>query len=99
MRDPLGPDSRMECRRHGVRRPAFVCRQLMAGGATGFHESFHESDDPPDPDWPFRNAWCDACEDAWHRHGGWNDASEEVAGVTAVCEGCYEDIRRRQLRN
>ncbi len=54
----LNKDSKMECARHGLRRPAFICQHLL-------HEenlSFYESDEAPDLEWPFKSAWCAKCE-------------------------------------
>ena len=91
MTTPLDKSSLMECPRHGERRPAFICRHLQFGRGIGFHQPAGDVD----PDQPFQNAWCDACEAVRVREGGWNDVSEGHAGILAICEGCLEEIRER----
>lgn len=94
MGDPLNKDSRMDCPRHGLRWPTFICRHLQHGEGLGFKQP----DDPPDPDWPFQNAWCDACEEFWAEEGEWNDRSEGFAGIMAICEECFEEIKARNIK-
>ena len=65
MATPLSKDSRMECVRHGLRRPAFVCQHLYRGEGSGFHQPA----EPPEEGWPFQNAWCDTCEAILDREG------------------------------
>jgi len=84
--NPLGPNSQAECRRHGLQRPTFVCIHIVQGTASGF---FTPSG-PPDP---FKEAWCERCDDILLREGEWNDTSESFAQVTMICEGCYEERR------
>ena len=91
MSTPLTKDSKMECARHGLRRPAFICQHLHYGENVGFFEP----DEDPDPDWPFRNAWCAECEAFAIEQGGWNEISEDFAQVMPICEGCYEEIKQR----
>jgi hypothetical protein len=91
MGDELSKDSMMECRRHGLRSPTFICKHLQVGVSVGFNQP----DEPPDPDWPFQTAWCDACEEVRSEEGAWNDRSEGFAGILAICEGCFDEIRKR----
>ena len=91
MSEPLTRDSMMECARHGRRRPAFICRHLRFGEGVGFNVA----EGPPDPELPFQNAWCDACDEVLTREGEWNDVSEGFAKVMVICEGCLEEIRGR----
>ena len=58
MSNSLNKNSVMECSRHGVRKPAFVCQHLVGGVGIGFYQP----DDELDPEFPFENAWCSACE-------------------------------------
>lgn len=81
----------MECARHGLKKPAFICKHLQYGVGIGFHEP----DEAPDPEWPFKNAWCSECEKVALEQGGWNDVSEKFAQVMPICEGCYEEIKQR----
>ena len=91
MAEPLNKNSVMECPLHGSRPPAFICRHLRQGEGLGFNTPL----DAVDPELPFENAWCDACEKVRVREGGWNDASEAFAGVMPICDGCLEEIRSR----
>jgi hypothetical protein len=81
----------MECARHGIQKPAFICKHLLHGVNIGFHEP----EEDPDPEWPFKNAWCSQCEAVAVEQGGWNDVSEGFAQVMSICEGCYEEIKQR----
>jgi hypothetical protein len=94
MSDPLTKDSMMECARHGRRRPAFICQHLRLGEGIGFKQP----QEPLDPEAPFQNAWCDACDKVLLREGEWNDVSEGFAKVMVICEGCLEEIRSRNQK-
>ncbi len=91
MSKSLNKDSRMECSRHGVKPPAFICKHLQYGVGIGFYEPEYETD----PECPFKNAWCAECESFAIEHGGWNDVSDSFAKVMPICEGCYEEIKQR----
>lgn len=84
----------IECGEHGTRAPTFVCQHLVDGSNLGFH--FGVPDDDPDVVWP--DAWCDACDAVYRAEGGWNERSEAAAGVTAICDFCYERARGRNWR-
>ena len=69
-----------------------MCRHLQDGSGAGFHEP----DQGPEPDSPFKMAWCDDCNRVLiEQDYEWNDVSEGHAGIIAICEGCFDDIRRR----
>lgn len=87
----LNKKSLMECSKHGLRKPAFVCQHLVCGVGIGFYQSEGELE----PDFPFENAWCLECENVALGQGGWNDTSEDFAQITPVCEGCFEEIKAR----
>ncbi len=95
MGNPLNKDSVMECPTHGDRLPAFICKHLQYGEGLGFNQP----DDPPEEDWPFQNAWCDECDKVLIEEGEWNDRSEGFAQIMAICEGCFEEIRKRNSKN
>ncbi len=95
MGNPLNKNSVMECRRHGIHRPAFICQHLRFGEGI----RFNKASAPFDPEWPFQEAWCDECDKVLLREGEWNDVSEGFAGIMAICEGCLEEIRQRNLPN
>ena len=84
----------MECPHHGLRRPTFICRHLHHGRGLGFNQPI----EPPDPEWPFENAWCDACDRILREEGEWNDKSENFARIMAICEGCFCEIKARNQR-
>ena len=52
------------CGAHGETPATFVCRHVADGVACGFHAN------PPAPDNPWPDAWCDLCEEAFQRGGG-----------------------------
>lgn len=85
----LNKDSKVDCGEHGLVSPAFVCRHLVNWTGTGFNVP----DDPPDPDLPFKNAWCDECDKLLMSVGEWNDETEAFADITMICENCYEKRR------
>lgn len=91
MGNSLNKDSVMECPRHGIRPPSFVCEHLQYGAGIGFYQP----DDEQDPEWPFKDAWCGACDKVLMEQGEWNAVSEGQSQMIAICEGCYEEIRER----
>jgi hypothetical protein len=95
MTEQLNKDSFMECPRHGIRKPTFICQHLPYASGAGFHEP----NESPDPDVPFKNAWCDDCDRVLAEQGEWNDVSEGHARPIAICEGCFEDLRLRNAKN
>jgi hypothetical protein len=90
---PLNPGSFMECRVHGIGKPAFVCQHLQHGVGVGFFSP----NDPPTQAEPWKQGWCAACEDVRSTAGGWNDESEAYASVRLVCDGCFDDARGRNF--
>jgi hypothetical protein len=94
MENNLNKDSMMECPRHGLRRPAFVCQHLQYGKGLGFNQP----DESPHPEWPFENAWCDKCCEVLYEEGEWNDKSEHFAGIMAICEGCLGEIKKQNQK-
>ena len=91
MENNLTKDSMMECPRHGLQHPAFICRHLQYGKGLGFNQP----DESPNPEFPFENAWSDKCDKFLRKEGEWNDKSESFAGIVAICEGCFEEIKKR----
>ena len=81
--------TKVSCDRHGESHATFVCRHLAAGTGRGFETSGEGSDPRPD-------AWCGECEAVRQEEGEWNERSEAFAGVSLLCAGCYDDVRRRQ---
>lgn len=91
MSSPLNKDSKMECARHGLQKPSFICKHLQYGEGIGFYEAT----DDPDPEYPFREAWCDECDKVLMEQGEWNDISEGHAQILPICEGCLNEIQAR----
>lgn len=91
---PLNKDSIMECHRHGDRKPAFICKHLRYGVDLGFNQP----DEPADEEHPFQEAWCNDCEKVLMEEGEWNDRSESFAEIIAICEGCFEEIKDRNIK-
>ena len=91
MGEPLSPESLMECRLHGVGKPAFICQHLQSGSGLGFFTPAQEA--TPDDPWP--QAWCADCERVAIEAGEWNDDSEAFASFRWVCVSCMEVARAR----
>jgi hypothetical protein len=83
-------DQRVECE-HGDGFATFVCQHLKDGVACGYHCSDEEDDLWPD-------AWCDLCEAARVREGGWNEASEGELRVSVLCQHLYDEAKERNAR-
>ena len=64
----------MQCPRHGLRRPTFNCQHLQHGKGLWFNQP----DEPPNPEFPFKNAWCEQCDQLLQKEGEWNDRSEKM---------------------
>jgi uncharacterized protein DUF6882 len=79
------------CGEHGNRSATFVCQHLVSGADQGFHWSGDEDEWYPD-------AWCDRCDAALREEGEWNDRSKAVAGISLVCDRCYDAARARNWR-
>jgi hypothetical protein len=84
------------CESHGTSRAAFVCRHLNKDSYTGFHEAF-ESNPLIEPDDDFQ-AWCDECEKIRVREGEWNEVSEGFAKIRLICDQCFFEIKRRNVK-
>jgi hypothetical protein len=78
----------VQCEDHAETVATFMCQHLVSSSRQGFHCATDLSTSWPD-------AWCDACQQALQKHGDWTDESEEEAGITLVCNICYENIRTR----
>lgn len=86
---------RVHCERHGLRRPAFVCRHLVSGAGLGFVEPCGEQDPDASDE---QAAWCDRCEATRLASGGWTPASEAAAGISLICGDCFDAARARNSR-
>jgi hypothetical protein len=79
----------VECDHHGLKPAAYVCDHVFRERQQGFVASTEE------PDNPFPDAWCLACEQVRAAHGGWNEAAEQHLRVRLVCSDCYLMLRDR----
>ena len=86
---------RVHCERHGLQKPTFVCQHLVNGVGLGFIEPRGPQDADASDE---QAAWCDGCEDARLAGGGWTPRSEAEAGITLICEACFDASRARNSR-
>ena len=45
-----------------------------------------------------KEAWCGECDAVLMEQGEWNDISEGHAQIMGICEGCYNEIKRRNAK-
>lgn len=84
---------KVECKNHGLARPAFVCQHLDFERPKGFHEAFDTFEGMNlDEDEDFQ-AWCNECEEIRIKFDGWNEESEKFAKIKLICENCYFDLK------
>ncbi|MBN1314785.1 MAG: hypothetical protein JXA42_04935 [Anaerolineales bacterium] len=77
------------CEIHGKSHATFICQHLLHGYDLGFYHGENKNDPRPD-------AWCADCDRFLLENGGvWNDVTENFAGVTLLCAGCYDIVRER----
>jgi hypothetical protein len=82
-------DRLVDCATHGPAVATFVCRHLACGSGLRYYAA-------TDTDGPYPHMWCAECEQVRIQEGGdWNDASEAFAGITLICNRCYEAVRQR----
>lgn len=77
---------------------AFVCQHLLTGTSTGWNEKDEYIFDEEDEYWDCISAWCDECENFRVEHDGWDEKSEEFAGIKLVCEKCALSIKKTNLK-
>ncbi|MBO6935407.1 MAG: hypothetical protein JJ863_10550 [Deltaproteobacteria bacterium] len=82
----------VECAAHGSCIATFVCTHLSVGVGCGFNH-------PDDPDDPYPDSWCDACDALYMREGDWTEAATAFADVTLLCSGCWVAARSRNAPN
>ena len=61
---------------------------------------FFEPDGPPTSanESGEQSAWCSEGERVRQQQGGWDDISEGFAGVTIICDACFERARQRNQK-
>lgn len=88
----------VECGQHEYRRRAFVCQHLVNDKTIiGFEEAFETYENMELDDEDDFGARCNQCEIERQKDDGWNEASEAFADIKLVCEGCYFDMKERNL--
>lgn len=90
-------DKYIQCGEHEYRRRAFVCQHLLSGAVVGFEEAFETYENMELDDEDDFGAWCNACEAEREKTDGWDETSEAFANIKLVCEGCYFDMKERNL--
>ncbi|MFD1344248.1 hypothetical protein [Litorisediminicola beolgyonensis] len=87
----MGGIGQLDCVTHGRVAPAFVCRHLATARRDGRS---------PGVTWlrgetGHVNAWCEECDAVLDAHGGvWDDETEGHAGITMICEPCFDELKR-----
>lgn len=88
----------VECANHGPQDAAFVCIHLVKHGKDR-PIGFYQADiDPDNRDWDDLQAWCKECDEVLDKVGEWNDESEAFSNIQLVCNECFEEMKRTQLR-
>jgi hypothetical protein len=83
--------STIECRMHGPRPTAVVCRHMIESiEARGFVEN---NSDPED-----LQAWCYSCELMYEREQALTEAFRDFNRFAVVCVDCYTDLKKRHGR-
>ena len=81
----------IQCAQHGLCDETFVCQHLVKSLSTRVRAGFFNSREPRG------DAWCRACEEIRIREDGesgdWNERSEQFAGISLLCGGCYDEVR------
>lgn len=80
------------CPFHGERPPMLVCKHPVEGKGLGFHTPNRPTSEPDADD---DKAWCSECESVRQQNDGWNEYSELFAGMTRICDVCFEATRVR----
>jgi hypothetical protein len=91
-------DKFVECGSHGKSKPAFVGRHLIEAENIGWNEPAEYSIDEYFEFAGGINGWCDKCEAAAVKSGGWNDESEAFAGITLICENCALKFKEAKIK-
>lgn len=87
----MSDDDTVTCETHGSSAPTFVCGHLHRDPVQRWHGDAATAEHR----WP--DAWCDRCNEAWLRHGEWNDENSGVADLKILCRGCYDDAKGRSV--
>jgi hypothetical protein len=85
----------VHCGRHGDNREAFMCKHLLHHSRLGFFS------DPEEPDNPYPDAWCPACEQERIDHGAAGEFNSDYAraNFALVCGECYKEIKAKNVGN
>lgn len=90
------PSKTVECAEHGTRQATYVCQHLVQSLADLQPRGFWWADDPGNP---YPHPWCSLCEEKVRStNGEWTDESEAFAGVTLLCDQCYDVARELNFK-
>lgn len=78
------------CDRHGPSIPSYVCAHIARGRGVGFNTAANAEERRPD-------AWCDRCDDLLDPEMGWDALGDRHPEIVAVCAGCYDSVRARNI--
>jgi hypothetical protein len=82
----------IHCAEHGESEAAFVCQHLVQSKLDNKSVGFYcaEDTDAARPD-----AWCAECDRRFMKaKGKWTPKLKAFFKITAICSGCYDEIRR-----
>jgi hypothetical protein len=92
--DESEPPKRLmiNCAVHGRSVMAIVCRHMVGFSwrKVGFIQNTDHADD--------LQAWCDKCERMFLAEGDRTERFEKFHGMTGVCTGCWETIKKKHAR-
>lgn len=89
----MSDSKKIECPEHGPQTTTFVCCHLTESLKTGKIVGYHCAEE--DPEEPYPDAWCDACQNIFEEEGfEWNDRSEAFANINILCGLCYNRARK-----
>ena len=93
-------DQRVKCKAHGANLPAIACQHLReAGTSASVYIGWVQAQfDPSNRQPGDLMAWCNECDSAYEKGGGWNEETESVADFRVVCEQCFHDFCATQRR-
>ena len=93
-------DQHVKCNTHGPNLPAIACHHLReAGSSASVYVGWVQAQfDPSNRQPGDLMAWCNECDTAYEKGGGWSEASEPISDFRVVCEQCFHDLCAAQRR-
>ena len=87
-----GSKHTINCNKHGTAYATYVCEHLIAEPQ---QQWFSEGPNPENP-WP--DAWCAACDKFFREQGEWNEANESKLRIKLLCHYCYGTLHSKSQR-